>query len=206
MDKKLAFVEKVIFLPQIIILILFRQYKRAQKLCEAYIVKDPNKSLFYEYLGLVCQRKGEVDNAIKWYKKALELAPDILMDRLDLIPLLYTKKQYDEIIRYGMEILATKQRGLLERIKPAFFDTLYWYLAASYHYLGKYQQAAEFYEKLRFYARYKNDPEIYECLGYCYYKLNQNDKAIEACRRALQLGSDKKNIITMIDELQARYP
>lgn len=181
---------------------LLKKHDQLEAICKKYVEIYPNKSMFHDYLGSYYKKRGRLKEAILEYKKAIELNPEILSYRLDLIVLLYKNKQYEEVIRYCMEVFTIKQPGPLERLKSVFFDTLYWYLAASYQCLGHYEESIEFYEKLKSFKRYKNDPKTYECLGYCFYKLNQNQKAIEAYKQALKLGSDNREVVAMIDELQ----
>jgi tetratricopeptide (TPR) repeat protein len=200
----LIFIKKIAFFSEISVFLLFHKYERALTLCNANIKKFPNNPVFYGYLALILRRKGQIEEAIAAYRRSISLSPDVLADKLDLIELLYKSHKYNEVVIYVEEILSNRQKGIQEFIKSAFFDTLYWYLAFSYMGTEKYSEAVEFFEKLCL-TRYKNNSDIYKSLGYCYQKLNQNEKATENYQKALKLGCDDKSIADMINEINQNY-
>lgn len=195
------FIKKIIFFPKIYFLLLFHNYEKALAICNDYLKIMPDNFIFYEYIALIHKRSGQINEAIEAYRKAISLFPNVLADKLDLIELLYKAEKYDEVVNYTTEVLLKEQKGLQERLKSTFFDTLYWYLAFSYMALKNYEEAVRFFENLRL-TRYKKEINIYRSLGYCYQELDKIDKAIEAYQIALKLGCDDKKLVEEINRMK----
>jgi tetratricopeptide (TPR) repeat protein len=162
----------LLFLIQVWFSLIIKNYNLAQQICKRFIKNNSIEPLFHEYLGLVYKKKGEILKAIEEYKKAIELYPHSLTNKLTLIALLYQVEDYREVVKIGSSILLNKQKGYLENLKKVFFENLYWYLAFSHFNLSNFQEALSFFEMLTD-SQYIDRPEVYKCINECRLRLQK---------------------------------
>jgi tetratricopeptide (TPR) repeat protein len=173
--------------------IIFKKYDWVERICRKGIkVASPKrKSIFHEYLGKIYYKQNELDRAIEEYKKAINLFPESLTNRLTLIQLLFEKKRYEEVIKEALQVLYRKERGYLQRVKKIFMDTLYWYLAYSYYNLSQYKEAIPWFEKL---LNYKGKEDHYLSLAYSYQMAENYEQAIYYYEKAIKEGTVKDGL------------
>jgi tetratricopeptide (TPR) repeat protein len=153
-----------------------QHYTAAEVIAQATDPKRLDKT-FYFQIGAAYERKGDYDQAEKYFEKCLQLAPD-----------------FSEAMNYMGYMLAEhglkleKARELIEKAvkaepkNAAFLDSLGWVLfklnqpkEALTHVLKAVELSEE------------PDPTLYDHLGDIYAALNQPDKAREAWRKSLSL-------------------
>jgi tetratricopeptide (TPR) repeat protein len=151
--------------------------------------------LFYFQLGATYERTKQVGEAEKYFRKALELAPDFA-EALNYLGYMWAERNVN----------LDESRQLLERAvkaepkNGAYLDSLGWV----YYKLGRLQDALRLIQEA---IRYSEEPDatLYDHLGDIFNALNQPDKAREAWRKALTLESidDKEPIRRKLDESSA---
>jgi tetratricopeptide (TPR) repeat protein len=132
---------------------------------------------FYFQLGSAHERKGDLEQAEKYFLKCLELAPDF-SEAQNYLGYMWAEK--------GMKL--EEARELIEKAvkaepkNAAYLDSLGWV----YFKLGKHEQALEQVLKA---VEFSSEPDatLYDHLGDIYAALNQHDKAREAWEKSLEV-------------------
>lgn len=137
---------------------------------------------FYFDAGAACERKGDFEEAEKYFDKSLELSPNF--------PAALNYLGYMLADR-GVQL--EKARGLIEKavkMEPksaAYMDSLGWVL----YRLKKPQEAlARIQEAIK--LSEQADATIYDHLGDIYAELKQTDKAVEAWRKSLSVEPNEE--------------
>ena len=186
--------------------------------------KYPKDALIWAFYGNTMQTLKNYDEAIKAFKKALELQPDNESALAGLAVIYEDQKRFaqcDSIYETGIKRLpksamllnnyaySLSERGKdlqkafklaqkaiqLEPNNAAYLDTYGWVL----YKLGKYKQAAEYIKKsieLR-----ANSAVVIEHLGDVYKAMGDNEKALEYYKKAYDLKPDDKKLKEKIDEI-----
>jgi tetratricopeptide (TPR) repeat protein len=129
-------------------------------------------------LGIAYGKKGEYDQAIEAFCKALELKPDLHEAWNNLGVAYDTKGEYDRAIE--------AYRKALE-LKPDLHEA--WYnLGVAYGMKREHDQAIEALHKAL--ELQPDDPQAWNDLGVAYGMKGEYDQAIKACRKALELKPD----------------
>jgi Flp pilus assembly protein TadD/replication-associated recombination protein RarA len=129
-------------------------------------------------LGIAYSKKGEYDQAIEAFCKALELKPDLHEAWNNLGVAYDTKGEYDRAIE--------AYRKALE-LKPDLHEA--WYnLGVAYGMKRELDQAIEALHKAL--ELQPDDPQAWNDLGVAYGIKGEYDQAIKACRKALELKPD----------------
>ena len=136
---------------------------------------------FYFRLGAACERKGDYEQAEKYFEKCLQLAPDS-PETLNYLGYMWAER--------GVKL--QRARELIEKAvkaepkNAAYLDSLAWVLyklgqpkAALPHML----QAVELSEEA--------DPTLYDHLGDIYAALKEPDKAVEAWRKSVSVQANE---------------
>jgi tetratricopeptide (TPR) repeat protein len=148
---------------------------------------------FYYQLGSVHERSGNVQEAVKNLKKALELSPDY-SDALNYLGYMWAER--------GENL--DEARSMIERAvkaepeNAAFLDSLAWVLFK----LKRNEEALEYMNKAIAHSE-EPDPTLYDHLGDIHVELKQIDKAREAYAKALAVKPDEK-IQRKLDDLTTR--
>ena len=143
------------------------------------MAKDTNRldAVFYFEAGSAHERKGDYQEAEKYFEKSLQLSPDFA-EALNYLGYMWAE--------HGMKL--EKARGLIEKAvkaepkNAAFLDSLGWVLFKMNQpkeALGYILKAIELLKE--------PDATVYDHLGDTYAALNQPDKAREAWRKSLDL-------------------
>jgi len=124
-------------------------------------------ALNYYFKGILARDAGRNDEAMKFFKKATELNPDLEGPHLELGLLYYKKRLFDLEIKEYQNVL---------RINPKNTDALF-YLAQAYESKGLYGAAIKKYEEII--RLDPEDAETYYHLGLAYLTQGERKKAKE---------------------------
>jgi len=156
---------------------------------------EPNRlnHLFYYQLGSVHERSGNIPEAVKHLKKALELSPDYA-DALNYLGYMWAERGENLDEARSMIERAVK----LEPDNAAFIDSLAWVLfklKRSEEALAHMQKAITLTEE--------PDQTLFDHLGDIHLDLQQTDLAREAYTKALAVKPDDK-IKAKLEKLTTR--
>jgi tetratricopeptide (TPR) repeat protein len=153
-----------------------QHFTAAEVIAKASDPKRLNQT-FYFQLGAAHERKGDLEEAEKYFQESLRLAPDFA-ESLNYLGYMWAE--------HGIKL--EKARELIEKalkIEPkngAYLDSMAWVLFK----LNQPQQALEYMLKAVEQTD-EPDPTVFDHLGDIYAALNQPDKAREAYKKALEL-------------------
>ena len=175
-----------------------KEYTNAIKfMTAAEVVANVNETnrlthLFYFQLGATYERTKQISEAEKYFRKALDMAPDF-PEALNYLGYMWAERNVN----------LDEARQLLERAvkaepkNGAYLDSLGWV----YYKLGRVQDALRLIQEA---IRNTEEPDgtLYDHLGDIYNTLNQPEKAREAWRKALTFDSvdDKAPIRKKLEE------
>ncbi|MDD5433841.1 MAG: tetratricopeptide repeat protein, partial [Nitrospira sp.] len=162
--------------------------------CRKKIKEEPdNPKAFYEY-GILCSESGLHEDAVRNFKKVLELNRDFpIVDGLLGASLIS--------LGYFRDAIMHLKKGLVkEPDNPGLHNNL----ASAYYELGEYEKAVGFYKKAieinpDYVSSHKN-------LGLVYLKSGKIDKAVEAFENALSLNPGLKDISRLLYEIKNIIP
>ncbi len=186
-------------------------YEEAVKYFSAYIEKFGNKKQAYNNRGLALQKACKFDDAINDYKKAIEIDPEYILARINLVSLLIELQDFSE---------CETELNLLTSLAGFTKETLF-LKALFYHKIGKYDEAEKIYSKLKeefdddltislnlgmlyneigHYVKaanifieeiqkYPNNPELYFHLGNLYINFNKYERAIDWFIKSINLNN-----------------
>jgi tetratricopeptide (TPR) repeat protein len=145
---------------------------------------EPNRltHVFYYQLGSAHEQSGNIEEAVKNLRKALELSPDYA-DALNYLGYMWADR--------GENL--DEARSMIERAvkaepdNAAFLDSLAWVLFK----LKRNEEALEWMNKAIAHTE-EPDPTLYDHLGDIHAELKQIDKAREAYAKALAVKPDEK--------------
>ncbi len=125
-----------------------------------------SEALNYYFKGILARDARKDDEAMGFFKKAIELNPNLEGPHLELGNIYYKKRLYDLEIKEYEEVL---------RLNPKNTDALF-FLAESYETKGLYDLAIQKYEKII--TLDPEDAEAYYNLGLAYLTKGQREKAL----------------------------
>lgn len=124
------------------------------------------EALNYYFKGILARDAQRNDEAMDFFKKAIELNPNMEAPHLELGRIYYIKRQYDLEIKEYQEVL---------KVNPQNTDALF-YLAQAYETKSLYHLAIKEYEKVI--SIDPEDAEAFYHLGLAYLTLGHRDKAL----------------------------
>lgn len=156
---------------------------------------DPSPFLnggFYYQLGAIYERTGQLDEAEKQFRKAIEFGPEPLAAAAkNYVAYMWAEK--GEKLEMGLELIQDALK--VDPDNAAFIDTLGWI----YYMLGRNEDAIR--ELHRAAEIESTDPTIWEHLGDAYLRAGNREEATEMWKKALEIDPDKSNIAEKIREL-----
>ena len=185
------------------------------ELCKKKVNQNPNDASYYE-LGVLYKENSDADNALKSFKKAIELNPRHSMALFELGILHEQKKDYDEAIKKYTESLRIKEnseafqnlgacylkKGMLKKayknlVKAVTLNpnrhTIYNSLGAVLERSGNYDSAVQML-KIAIKLNPKNTIGFYN-LGIALDKKGSFGDALKAYEKAVELGHRNKDEI-----------
>jgi tetratricopeptide (TPR) repeat protein len=159
---------------------------------------DPKRlnHLFYFQMGATCERAGRIEEAEKYFRECLKLAPDD-PEALNYLGYMWAEKGMN--LAEAHELIQKAVR--LEPENAAFLDSLAWVL----YKLDRPQDALVPMLKAIEKAE-KPDPTLYDHLGDIYAAMKQHDQAREAWSRALKVepATDEPVDSALLDGIQRK--
>lgn len=157
-----------------------QHYTSAEVIAQA---TDPKKLnyLFYFQYGAAWERKGDYEQAEKYFQKCLQMAPDF--DEAQNY-LGYMWAEHGVKLGEARELIAKAVKA--EPKNAAYLDSLSWVLFK----LNQPKEALDYALKAIKFSE-EPDPTVYDHLGDIYNALNQSDKAKEAWRKSLSLEDNE---------------
>jgi GWxTD domain-containing protein len=150
-----------------------------------------NNHLYFYAIANQYDKANELDKAESSYEKAYELEP--------------TNKQ--GIIEYSNFLFKIKKFGrsldLIESIKDDPKLKFHYFLVKgkSLAAMERYSQAIKY--LLEGNRIYNSETTLLNTLGYCYYKIGEKEKALEALKSSLSLNSHQENVRRLVNEIEA---
>lgn len=155
-------------------------YTAAEVLAKASDPKRTNEVLYFQ-LGSAYERKGDIEQAEKYFQQALKVSPDFA-EALNYLGYMWAERG-ENLDRARVLI----ERALkLEPKNAAYLDSMGWVLFK----LNRPQAALEYLRKAVACAE-EPDATLFDHLGDIYAALHQNDKAAEAWRKSLAIESSE---------------
>jgi glycosyltransferase involved in cell wall biosynthesis len=90
--------------------IIKKKRKMYLELCRKKVKQNPADSSYYE-LGVLCKENDDFENAVKSFRKAVELNPNHNMALYELGVICEQQKNYDEAVKYYTESLKIKENS-----------------------------------------------------------------------------------------------
>lgn len=162
---------------------LFKQerFEDAQK---AFAHIKDEKSKYYEsanyYYGYVCYRQTKYNEALEHFARIKGHKTFGPMSSVYIAQIYFARKQYKEVIRYCDTIS-----------NASIADDVSGLLGQSYYYLADYNRALPYLEQFASKAPVQPVPGDFYRMGFCYYKNQQFEKAIE---QFLKLSDSKDTL------------
>ena len=166
-------------------------YHTFQKLMPILTSQETRKNLresgvlddLYFYYGMVAERTGHFDEAVRHFERCIEINPDAA-EALNYVAYMWAEHGTNLIKAHEY----VKRALSKDPENPAYIDTLGWI-----HYMrGDYSNALE--EIQRAYNRLPRDPTIAEHLGDVHARLDNMKEALKYWIKALQLEPDNAEL------------
>lgn len=135
------------------------------------------EALNFYFKGIIAKNSNKYDEAIEYFKRAIEINPNLEYAHIELGFLYYKKRLYD---------LEKKAYEEAMRINPDNTDAMF-YLATNLETRGYYDEAAQLFEKIT--AVDPEDADAFYELGLAYIARGQKAKAVDVCEKLQKLDA-----------------
>jgi len=151
-----------------------------------------NSFLYYYMLASQNRKLGHTEKAESYYSKAYEMNPEFKKGLLEYAGFMVESEQYSRALE------------MIERFKEEENFRFQYYLLKGKAFMGleRYQDAIK--NLLEGNKIYDSDTGLLNSLGFCYYKTDQNKKALDALRASLQLNSKQERVKNLINEIEKK--
>jgi tetratricopeptide (TPR) repeat protein len=153
-----------------------RHYTAAELIARTSETNRLNEGLYFQ-LGAAHERNKDYATAEKYFRKALELAPDFA-EALNYLGYMWAER--GENLQEAQRLI--EKAVQLEPENGAFLDSMAWVLYQQ----GKVREALPWMEKALKHSP-EPDPTLYDHLGDIYWKLGRPEPARDAWRKSLEL-------------------
>ncbi len=155
--------------------------EEAREQCAALAAQHPTNDRVTYALGMICQKMGDVEGAVKAYTSTVENAPNHLLALVNLSSLLITLGKPEVTVELLEQAVNLDPNGF-----PARYN-----LARAFYELGEMERALE----QALFARSLDDgvPQLHDLLEQIYLKKNDAPKAEASARRRDQLANASRN-------------
>ena len=155
-----------------------QNFDEAQTIVDQVLAKNPKNHDALLLSGMLQAAKGNPDNALALYRKAIEAKPDFLLAHSAIISSLFQQQKLDE---------ATKQIELLKKVAPKHPQTIYLDAQATYQ-RKDYKVARELTQQLL--KILPNNPNNLQLAGAVEYQLRSYVQAEAYLSKAVQLAPE----------------
>jgi predicted O-linked N-acetylglucosamine transferase (SPINDLY family) len=168
-----------------------KQFDKAEKFIKAAASQNTALSFFqYKVLGDVLRSKGNTEEAIESYKRAISLKPDFVEGMGNLASMFLAAGRLDEAAHYNHKVLA---------LNPDYVLGLY-NMGAIYELQGKFDDALKYYERAL-----SLKPDITLALsgmGRMLQRANKPDQALEYFKKSIKITPTAEAFAHMGEILQ----
>jgi tetratricopeptide (TPR) repeat protein len=151
-----------------------------------------NSFLFYYMLAEQSDKLRDYRNAEASYEQAYRLNKDYKKGIVDYSRFLLKIQKFDK----SLELIESARED--EKLKFEYFLTR----GQAQMGLGRYQEAIE--SLLEGNTIYNSDLRLLNSLGLCYYRTNQNAKALEALNASLSLNPKQEEVKRLVAEIEKK--
>jgi len=155
-----------------------QNFDEAQTIVDQVLAKNPKNHDAFLLSGMLQAAKGNPDNALALYRKAIEAKPDFLLAHSAIISSLFQQQKLNE---------ATKQIELLKKVAPKHPQTIYLDAQATYQ-RKDYKVARELTQQLLKVS--PNNPNSLQIAGAVEYQLRSYVQAEAYLSKAVQLAPE----------------
>ncbi len=141
-------------------------YAQALEMILQALQVEPDNQVFYNLLGLIYEKLGQMDNAMRAYQQAVELDENYILAMHNMVILLQGQQRYEDVIRMCGRIIE----------KDAKFANAYNARGYALRMLEQYESAVADFQKAI--ELCPESAELYNHLGIVLNKLNRRDEAI----------------------------
>jgi len=149
-----------------------------------------NQFIFYYMLASQYENMNNSEKAEENFKRAYEMRPDYTRGLIDYANFSLKMTRYDRVLE------------LIEAIKDDEGQKFSYFLVKGKAMmgLGRYVEAIE--DFLEGNKIYNSDLSLLNSLGYCYYKTDQKEKALEILKTSLNLNPNQQEVRELIKEIE----
>ncbi|HZX11384.1 MAG TPA: GWxTD domain-containing protein [Acidobacteriota bacterium] len=145
----------------------------------------------YSYiLGNQFLNKGETEKARHELEKACDKEPDSLDYALSYARVLFISKEFKKAREILLPFINAKKENF----------TLYYYLGKASQEQGELEEAISYYQKAI--SHKGNIVEILNSIGYCYFLLGENEKALRSWKKSLEINPRQERIKKVIEVIE----
>jgi len=159
-------------------------------IARAKIIPLTNNFLFYYMLGRQYGKVGENDKAEENFERGYRSRPDYKNGVIEYADFLFKVKKFDR----SLELIEDVKED--EKLKFEY----YFIKGKAFMGMGKYPEAID--NLLEGNKIYNSDTSLLNSLGFCYYKTEQREKALDALKASLKLNSEQEEIRKLINEIE----
>lgn len=149
-------------------LFAMKKYGKFTQLGEEILKLSPNRN-FYLFMSVAYDKLGDEENAVKYFKKASEVQPELMEKLIDFGESMQSE-MYDE---------------------NSAEDNLKW--GHSYFQMQDYDKALEYY--LKACELESENTEALKCVGEAYFKLKEYEKSFKYFKKALKTDEDNPDLL-----------
>lgn len=151
-----------------------------------------NSFIYYYMLASQNRKLGNYEEAESHYSQAYKMNPDYKKGLLEYTSFLVETKDYNSAIE------------MAEKFKEDANLRFQYYLLKGKALMGleKYKEAID--NLLEGNKIYDSDTELLNSLGFCYYRTNQNKKALDVLKASLKLNSKQERVKNLIGEIEKK--
>lgn len=151
-----------------------------------------NKYLYFYMLASQYDKVKDYEKAERLFERAYRLKPEYRKGLVSYLNFLVKTKKYSKSLK------------MIENIKGEKNLKFDYYLikGQSQMGLGQYEKAIK--NLLEGNKIYNSDTRLLNSLGICYYRTNQNSKALEALQASLQMNPNQKGVEQLIQEINQK--
>ncbi len=152
-----------------------KKFNQAEKTIKTILTMDSTEARGYYFLGLMQEKKSNIDSATYFYRKALKFSPDFAQPLERLTFILRNKKAWPQIVHLYKKVLEIDSSSVSAKIT----------IAEAYFYQEKYDSARTFLHPLL--NKPKMPAGVFELAGRIELEDKRYTDALKYFKKALQL-------------------
>lgn len=149
-----------------------------------------NNYMYYYSLAYQYNKMQKLDQAEAIYARAYSANPEYKSGLIEYANFLLRRNKFDQSL------------SLIDIIKDDEDAQFQYLLIKGKAFLGKANYAEAIDTLLQANVIYDSDTDLLGSLGYCYYQIGDNEKALDALKASLSLNPDQENVRKLISEIE----